>query len=188
MKKTICVDFDGVIHSYTSPWTTAEEISDPPVPGAIDFIRACWAHGFEVVIQSVRAKEGDGRLAIMGWLMSVGGLTPQEIGDNGLVITDQKPPAIAYIDDRAVRFEGTFPLPDELEAMIPWNRRRDVSQQIAEAIDKLGAEREPIDSQVPAEPTVGTMLEIAVDHTAERDWIAALDLARSQVDDAIAKP
>ena len=30
------LDFDGVIHAYTSPWTNAETISDGPVPGALD--------------------------------------------------------------------------------------------------------------------------------------------------------
>ena len=39
--KTILLDFDGVIHSYTSGWKGAGVIPDPPVPGAIDFLRIC---------------------------------------------------------------------------------------------------------------------------------------------------
>jgi hypothetical protein len=38
IKPVISLDFDGVIHSYTSPWTCCEEINDPPVEGALDFI------------------------------------------------------------------------------------------------------------------------------------------------------
>ena len=31
---SIAVDFDGVIHSYTSKWVAADVIPDPPVSGA----------------------------------------------------------------------------------------------------------------------------------------------------------
>ena len=35
-KSVICVDVDGVIHSYTSGWQGATVLADPPVPGAIE--------------------------------------------------------------------------------------------------------------------------------------------------------
>ena len=34
----ICVDFDGVIHSYTSGWKGIDVIPDDPVPGAIEWL------------------------------------------------------------------------------------------------------------------------------------------------------
>ena len=37
-KFTVAVDFDGVIHSYTTLWFTASVIPDPPVPGAIEWL------------------------------------------------------------------------------------------------------------------------------------------------------
>lgn len=122
MSKRICVDFDGVIHSYTSSWKGAAVIPDPPVDGAIDFIRHLQLMGYEVVIHTTRASdenEADGALlAIRRWLR-----------DNGLVdhlsiaITDRKMPAEVYIDDRALRFEGTWPTPQQLEAAAkPWNK------------------------------------------------------------------
>lgn len=54
-KPTLCVDFDGVVHSYTSPWKGAAVISDPPVPGAIEWLLACLDY-FEVVIYSSRSR------------------------------------------------------------------------------------------------------------------------------------
>jgi len=36
-KPILLIDFDGVIHSYTSGWQGAGVISDPPVEGAFDF-------------------------------------------------------------------------------------------------------------------------------------------------------
>src|SRR5215467_12984729 len=37
-KKTLCMDLDGVLHSYTSGWGGHEVIADPPVPGAMEFL------------------------------------------------------------------------------------------------------------------------------------------------------
>jgi len=35
----ICIDFDGVIHSYKSGWKRARNIPNPPVEGTIDWMR-----------------------------------------------------------------------------------------------------------------------------------------------------
>ena len=36
----LCLDFDGVIHSFKSGWKGAGKIPDPPVEGAIEWIRS----------------------------------------------------------------------------------------------------------------------------------------------------
>lgn len=118
-RKTIAVDFDGVIHSYLSPWTSPECISDPPVPGALSFLQEAVAR-FDVVIFSVRAQHETGVRAIAWWLVHHG--LPQDVVAQ-LRITHEKPKAIVYLDDRAWRFTGQFPSLDQLDAAVPWNRR-----------------------------------------------------------------
>ena len=98
MKQTIVFDFDGVIHSYSSGWKGVDVIPDPPVPGikeAIDEIRAA---GYEVIIVSTRCATQEGAEAI-GKYLSKYNICPDDI-------RKEKPPAIVYIDDRAICFDG----------------------------------------------------------------------------------
>ena len=37
-KKILAIDFDGVLHSYTSGWKGARSIPDPPVYGSLDWL------------------------------------------------------------------------------------------------------------------------------------------------------
>ena len=39
-KPILCMDFDGVIHSYESGWRGATIIPDVPVEGALEFLKA----------------------------------------------------------------------------------------------------------------------------------------------------
>jgi hypothetical protein len=43
--KTVCIDFDGVIHAYTSPLVDLATISDEPLPGAFEFLTDCLEPG-----------------------------------------------------------------------------------------------------------------------------------------------
>ena len=117
MKKTVVFDFDGVIHSYTSGWHGTEIIADPPVPGIEDALKQFYDAGYEVVVVSTRCASEAGKTAICQWLI-----------DNSLVeyvnkVCKEKPPAIAYIDDRAICFDGhPETLFEKVENFKPWNK------------------------------------------------------------------
>ncbi len=118
--KTIVVDFDGVLHSYTSGWKGATVIPDPPVPGALAWLVDAVGR-FQIAISSARSREKGGIEAMREWLAREG--LPAEVLDK-LRFPRAKIPAHVYLDDRGWRFEGAFPSLDELDAFEPWNKRK----------------------------------------------------------------
>lgn len=120
--KTIYVDFDGVLHQYVTPWTNAETISDPPVEGAIAWLRELLQHpDIEVAIYSSRNQQPGGSGAMALWLMDHG-MLEGEVAQ--IAFPTAKGPAWVTIDDRGWQFNGPpFPTVDELLAFRPWNRR-----------------------------------------------------------------
>jgi hypothetical protein len=118
------VDFDGVLHSYSSGWKGAANIPDPPVPGALAFLERALAC-FEVHIYSSRSHQHRGIGAMQDWLKwhaTCGRDKPPEwLG--AIVWPTEKPAAFLTIDDRAVTFTGVFPDLEELAAFQPWYRR-----------------------------------------------------------------
>lgn len=115
MKKTVVFDFDGVIHSYKSGWQGADKVFDPPVPGIREAIAEIRAAGYEVVVVSTRCATPEGYGAIRAWLMDYG----IEVDD----VKTEKPPAIAYIDDRAICFDGhPENLLGRIKSFKPWNK------------------------------------------------------------------
>lgn len=127
-KPILCVDFDGVLHSYTSPWKGAHHIPDPPVDGAMQFLEDC-THCFRVNIYSSRSSQPSGVTAMRRWLFD--NMMHHFDGDAvkardlvaNLEFPEMKPPAFLTIDDRAITFTGTFPGMKELTSFRPWNKR-----------------------------------------------------------------
>jgi hypothetical protein len=128
-KPILCLDFDGVIHSYTSGWKGADVIPDPPVPGALQFLVDAMKH-FRVAIFSSRSCQPGGITAMVQWLghWSV----DEEHGmpgdfDHGawgaLEWPTEKPPAFLTIDDRAITFTGEWPGAEQLLLFKPWNKQ-----------------------------------------------------------------
>jgi hypothetical protein len=125
-KPILCLDFDGVIHSYASGWKGADVISDPPVEGAIEFMLKA-LDKFDVVIFSSRSNQKNGIMAMRFWLKKHAGIvwheSPCGPGLEDVRFVTEKPPALVTIDDRAITFTGAWPNIDELLAFKPWNKR-----------------------------------------------------------------
>ena len=126
---TIAVDWDGVIHQYSTPWVAPHVIPDPPVPGALEWLFAM-IQRFEVYVYSTRARTWRGRRAMRAWLKRYAGEgrwheTPATRGLESVRFSFAKPKALIYLDDRAVRFEGAFPSAEDVHRARPWNKRGD---------------------------------------------------------------
>lgn len=118
-KKTVCLDFDGVMHSYSSGWKGVDVIPDPPVPGTAEALEAYLDAGFEVVIYSSRSKEAAGIRAMKEYIALEFG----HAVERQLQFAAEKPAAWLTIDDRAIRFDGTWPTVEEIDGFKPWNKR-----------------------------------------------------------------
>ena len=125
MKRILALDFDGVVHSYTSGWKGARNIPDPPVEGALDFMTDAMLEGWTIVIHSSRARYFGGITAMRLWLKKHAG---NQWDTMGVSLSDVKfarwkPSAVVTIDDRAITFNGYWPTMHTLKTFKPWNRR-----------------------------------------------------------------
>ncbi len=96
-RRTLAVDFDGVLHQYSRGWQNGE-LYDPPVLGSQAALEELIDRGYQIVIYTTRAETEEDIEEIREWLRLEGFVCWN------CEITNRKPPAIAYIDDRAVRF------------------------------------------------------------------------------------
>jgi hypothetical protein len=121
--KTVAVDFDGVLHAYSKGWHDGT-IYDEPVSGAIDALHALMGT-YAVFVHTTRPP-----LPVGNWLAERGFDVLAETMDltsgrahsrvtlawgdrcefwnrrDYLLVTNRKLPAVAYIDDRGIRFEN----------------------------------------------------------------------------------
>jgi hypothetical protein len=92
---TICVDLDGVLNMYDQ-WV-APDYFHPVRPGADGFLRRLRQSGYRVIIYTCRWHEW-----VSAWLRH-NNLSQYVDG-----VTDKKLPAVAYLDDRGICFQGDF--------------------------------------------------------------------------------
>lgn len=92
--ETIALDFDGVIHSYTSGWT-GKVPKDPPMPGIEKALKQLIEDGWILKILSTRPKK-----YINDWLKK------HNLDQYISGVYNTKIPAQIYLDDRGVHFSN----------------------------------------------------------------------------------
>ena len=97
MQRALCVDFDGCLHAYRNGWQGHDTVADEPEPGARTAMLALAEAGWRLYVLTSRAELG----VVVEWL------DRHDFPD--MLVTRIKPIAVAYIDDRAVRYEGCWP-------------------------------------------------------------------------------
>lgn len=121
---TVAVDFDGVLHQWNGDWKGHHVVEGDAIPGAI-FWLAEMNQRFRVVILTTRGATWRGRRAVRRWLQEKAGMlwydSPAGYGLEDVVVTAKKKPALVYLDDRALRFDGVnFPSVTEVHRASPW--------------------------------------------------------------------
>jgi histidinol phosphatase-like enzyme len=107
--RTIAVDLDGTLNLYRG-WR-GEDVFDDVRPGAKEFMQALRDAGYRAVVHTTRDASGAER-----WLRA------NEIPFDA--VTNVKLPALVYLDDRGMTFEGSFDgLVERIAAFLPhWMR------------------------------------------------------------------
>lgn len=126
-KPILCLDFDGVCHSYTSGWQGADVIPDPPVEGLFEFLYEANEY-FIINIFSSRSHQEGGIEAMCKWFQEWWLRWARETKYTGINVVpwlhfpDHKPPAFLTLDDRTMLFTGKWPNIGTLTSFKPWNK------------------------------------------------------------------
>lgn len=112
IKPILCVDFDGVIHSYVSGWQGPCVIPDPPVPGALRWLWKA-TEWFDVQVYSSRSKEVGAVIEMFRWMVTESlkefgpdhPMSTMVLSDYPITFALQKPAAFLTID---ICFEGDW--------------------------------------------------------------------------------
>jgi hypothetical protein len=129
-KPILCLDFDGVIHSYTSGWKGADVIPDPPVQGAVGFLLDASDH-FRTAIFSARSNQPGGIEAMQMYIFDhlhdalLSGTADRVF--NSLEWPAEKPAGCITICNHDIIFVfvsdlARWPSIDSLKSFKPWNK------------------------------------------------------------------
>jgi hypothetical protein len=93
--RIVCVDFNGVLDAYEG-WR-GERHFDEPREGAREFLEELVRREFAVVVFTTRYP-----VDVWAWLRTY------DLAEFVVEVTDRKPPAHVFVDDRAVCFRGDY--------------------------------------------------------------------------------
>lgn len=127
MKPTICIDFDGVIHSYEYGWRNGE-IYGAVTKGFFEWAQEMVKH-FNLVVYSSRSKDIDERGKMYRWMhdrwnewMRASQNVTLHFDD--FTFAHEKPSAFITIDDRCICFDGDWSkiTAESIFNFKPWNK------------------------------------------------------------------
>ena len=130
-KPVLCLDFDGVCHSYISGWQGADVIPDEPVDGLFEFLEQA-KEVFDIQIFSSRSNQAGGVEAMQRWFGThyaeyISRTKPelkQKVDKisypDYLSFPTEKPIAFIGLDDRVITFDGRWPDVNSLLNFQPW--------------------------------------------------------------------
>jgi hypothetical protein len=103
--RTICIDFDGVLHDYRNGWQ-GEDVFGDPVPGASLATKGLKLNDWCIILYTCRKNTE----ALRKWLAD-NGIEYDFINENPWQpenADSRKPIADVYLDDCALKFEGDW--------------------------------------------------------------------------------
>ena len=122
-KKTIAVDFDGVLHQYSHGWKKGE-IYDLPVEGSREAMHRLKERGFTIFIYSTRANKLYHKEDYLFQQKSMKEWLDKYDIPFDKIWTFGKPMADIYLDDRAITFRGNWDEAlEEIDSFQVWNRK-----------------------------------------------------------------
>lgn len=104
VKPTLSIDFDGVCNPYSQGWQNGDIYDRHPTTGTLPALQEL-AERYRLVISTARTDLKAVEKKLEEW-----GLSPH-IAE----VTNTKPPAVAYVDDKALLFKGWSQTIDELK-------------------------------------------------------------------------
>jgi histidinol phosphatase-like enzyme len=101
----IGIDFDGVIHKNSKGYYDGT-IYDDPIPGSLEALKII-SQKYDIIIFTAKAKKDRGTVnGKTGTEMVWDWLKKYNVDMYIKEVTSEKPRAVAYIDDKAIRFNN----------------------------------------------------------------------------------
>ena len=137
--KTICIDFDGVIHDYSKGYE-GKDVFGEMIKGADTATKVLKKKGWTIIIFTTRPDTD----ALRKWLkdhdvsfdyINENPDQPGDSGDKSKLIAD------IYLDDRAICFSGQWDwVINDIDSFMPWQDRekKEDSEKIMEQQYKRG--------------------------------------------------
>ena len=112
MRKTISIDFDGVIRIGGDEWVAPAVVNGQANPDAFRFMLAALEGGWDIAVHSCRFYDMHAPAAVREWILAAAYDQLGAVSGSWFTRVQyslSKPRARIYIDDRGFRYEGQFP-------------------------------------------------------------------------------